>query len=376
MARQAADYVRGLDRPVASLVVSPLQRTRESAEPFIEAFGLEPVIDERVIEPTNVFEGRRMVRALLNPWNWRHLRRPALPSWGEPYNDVIARMNKAMTEAWENADGGDVVIVSHQLPIWVTHLAVAGLTTRHDPARSSLRALQRHQLRDGGRQVVRGVVRRAGVDRRRRRRGGGVMRGIRPVLAGRPLSSASSAALAACANDPLAEQYRSGDNKGFIAADGFRVVEIPAAERGEPVEFEGTTEAGDEVSSADYAGDVLVVNFWYAACGPCRAEARGPRGGVLGVRGPGRLVPRASTPLDAARGRRRLRRHLRGQLPERHGAHEDGAVKLAFAERTPINATPTTLVLDGEGPRRGAHHRTAADASVLTTLVRDALEEP
>ena len=30
---------------------------------------------------------------------------------------------------------GDVVIVSHQLPIWVTHLAVAGLPTRHDPRR-------------------------------------------------------------------------------------------------------------------------------------------------------------------------------------------------------------------------------------------------
>ena len=133
MAQQAAEFVRGLDRPVSALIASPLQRARESAEPFTELFGIEPVIDERVIEPTNVFEGRRMVRALLNPWNWRHLRRPALPSWGEPYNDVIARMNKAMTEAWGSVDGGDVVIVSHQLPIWVTHLAVAGLSTRHDP---------------------------------------------------------------------------------------------------------------------------------------------------------------------------------------------------------------------------------------------------
>jgi broad specificity phosphatase PhoE len=133
MARQAAEYVHGLDRAVAALISSPLQRTRESAEPFTEIFGLEPTIDERVIEPTNVFEGRHMVRALLNPWNWRHLRSPAIPSWGEPYIDVIARMNKAMTEAWEAADGGDVVIVSHQLPIWVTHLAVAGLTSRHDP---------------------------------------------------------------------------------------------------------------------------------------------------------------------------------------------------------------------------------------------------
>ena len=151
MARQAAEFVHGLDRPLSALIASPLQRTRESAEPFTELFGIDPVIDERVIEPTNVFEGRRMVRALLNPWNWRHLRRPALPSWGEPYNDVIARMNKAMTEAWGSVDGGDVVIVSHQLPIWVTHLAVAGLSTRHDPRerRCALSSVTSFEMADG-----------------------------------------------------------------------------------------------------------------------------------------------------------------------------------------------------------------------------------
>lgn len=135
MARQAAEWVQSMDRPVAALWSSPLQRTRESAEPFTEIFGTEPRIDDRIIEPTNVFEGRRMVRALLNPWNWRHLRKPAIPSWGEPYADVVARMNSAMTEAWETADSGDVVMVSHQLPIWITHLAVAGLPTQHDPRR-------------------------------------------------------------------------------------------------------------------------------------------------------------------------------------------------------------------------------------------------
>lgn len=133
MAGQAAEYVRSLDRPVSALVCSPLQRAQESAEPFAEMFGLQPIIDERVIEPTNVFEGKRMAVALVNPWNWRHLRKPALPSWGEPYADVVGRMNSAMTHARDAADSGDVVIVSHQLPIWITHLAVAALPLRHDP---------------------------------------------------------------------------------------------------------------------------------------------------------------------------------------------------------------------------------------------------
>lgn len=135
MAADAAAWVKELDRPVTTLVCSPLQRTRESAEPFTATFGIKPRIDERVIEPTNVFEGRRMKRAMMNPLSWRHLSRPALPSWGEPYAQVISRMDAAMTNAWNDADGGDVVIVSHQLPIWITHLWVEGEPLRHDPRR-------------------------------------------------------------------------------------------------------------------------------------------------------------------------------------------------------------------------------------------------
>ncbi|WES64267.1 histidine phosphatase family protein [Microbacter sp. GSS18] len=152
MARQAADYVQSLERPVSALVCSPLQRTQESAEPFTELFGLEPRIDERVIEPTNVFEGRRMKRALMNPWNWRHLRRPSRPSWGEPYAAVIARMDAAMSEAWDSVPSGDVVIVSHQLPIWITHLAVAGLPGKHDPRhrRCALSSVTSFERVDGG----------------------------------------------------------------------------------------------------------------------------------------------------------------------------------------------------------------------------------
>ena len=45
MARQAAEYVHGLERPVGALVVSPLQRTLESAEPFEEILGIDPYID-------------------------------------------------------------------------------------------------------------------------------------------------------------------------------------------------------------------------------------------------------------------------------------------------------------------------------------------
>ncbi|WP_046013591.1 histidine phosphatase family protein [Microbacterium sp. SA39] len=133
MAQAAADHVAGLDRPVSALYSSPLERAQESAEPFSERFDLVPEIDVRVIEPTNVFEGTQMRRSLMNPLNWWHLRQPATPSWGEPYASVAERMRGIMDEAWDAVDGGDVVMVSHQAPIWITHLRVAGLPLRHDP---------------------------------------------------------------------------------------------------------------------------------------------------------------------------------------------------------------------------------------------------
>ena len=198
------------------------------------------------------------------------------------------------------------------------------------------------------------------------------MRGIRSVLAG-ALALGLVTTLAACANDPLAEQYRSGDNKGFIAADGFEVVEIPVDQRGEPVLFEGTTESGDEVSSADYKGDVLVVNFWYAACGPCRAEAADLEKAYSAFKGEDVAFLGINT-ADAPEAAAAFAETYGVSYPSVMAA-EDGAVKLAFAERTPINATPTTLVLDSEGRVAARIIGQLEDDSVLKTLVRDALEE-
>ena len=133
MARAASDHIAGLDREIAALYSSPLERAQESAEPFAERFDLTPEIDIRLIEPTNVFEGTQMRRSLMNPLNWWHLRQPSLPSWGEPYASIAERMLGMMAEAWRSVDSGDLVMVSHQAPIWITHLRVAGLPLQHDP---------------------------------------------------------------------------------------------------------------------------------------------------------------------------------------------------------------------------------------------------
>jgi broad specificity phosphatase PhoE len=54
------------------------------------------------------------------------LRNPFTPSWGESFADIRARMLQAVHDATRASDGRDVVLVSHQSPILVARLALAG----------------------------------------------------------------------------------------------------------------------------------------------------------------------------------------------------------------------------------------------------------
>lgn len=153
MALAAAEDLKAQGRRVAALYCSPLQRTRESARPFTKIFGLDPIADERFIEPTNVFEGKVLSagRLLLQPQRWIHFRNPNRPSWGEPYQQVVARMTEAVLEAADSVSHGDVVIVSHQLPIWMVHSSVTGRKLAHNPTqrRCSLSSITSFQLVEG-----------------------------------------------------------------------------------------------------------------------------------------------------------------------------------------------------------------------------------
>ena len=106
MAQRVADTIA--DRDIVHLRTSPLERAQETAAPLAAARGLTPVVDPRVIESANVFEGKRFGvgdGALRKPSAWLHLWNPWKPSWGEPYKEVIARMLAAVYDARDAARG-------------------------------------------------------------------------------------------------------------------------------------------------------------------------------------------------------------------------------------------------------------------------------
>jgi peroxiredoxin len=178
--------------------------------------------------------------------------------------------------------------------------------------------------------------------------------------------------LAGCSSDPLAEQYAEGTTKNYISGEGT-ISEIVAADRGEPVVFEGETDTGDTVSSADYAGEVLVLNFWYAGCPPCRVEAPDleevhqsfANDGVsfLGVN----VRDQAAQSLSFAK-------TLGVTYPSVMDADE-GDMLLAFSGTVAPNAVPTTLVIDKQGRVAARILGAIEGTSNLTTLVKDALAE-
>ena len=134
MAERVAERIG--DRDITHLVSSPLERAQETAAPLAAVRGLTPVLDDRVIESTNVFEGQPFDlrdSILRKPKIWWALRNPLLPSWGEPYKQVVARMMAAVEDAREEAQGHEAVIVSHQLPIWITRLSAENRSFLHDP---------------------------------------------------------------------------------------------------------------------------------------------------------------------------------------------------------------------------------------------------
>ncbi len=185
------------------------------------------------------------------------------------------------------------------------------------------------------------------------------------------LALATIVSVSGCSNDPLAEAYRDGTTENYISGNGV-YEEIAPAERGAAVDFEGVSDTGEPIASNDYAGDVYVVNFWYAGCPPCRAEAPDLEalaqeyadGGVsfLGV-----------NVYDQADTARAFARTYSLSYPSIVDAN-DVRVQLAFASTVAPNAVPTTLVMDREG-RVAARYSGQIEKSILAAMIDRVLGE-
>lgn len=126
------------------------------------------------------------------------------------------------------------------------------------------------------------------------------------------------------------------------------------------------TLAGNQVDLADYAGQVILVNFWATWCGPCRAEmpalesfyqAHRHEGLVILAVNAGEPAERAQTYIDE------------GGYTFPVVLDPDGSVAGYFGG---VRAMPTTFVLDRQGTLAYQHvgqlDHTVLDEKVMPLL--------
>ena len=161
-----------------------------------------------------------------------------------------------------------------------------------------------------------------------------------------------------------------GAETGYVSGDRSITTWDAGSRRG-PVALAGTDYAGAAVDVADWRGDVVVLNTWYAQCPPCRAEApdlvalaedyadRGVH--LLGINS-----------TDDAGAAQAFERTFAIPYPSLHDA--DGGAVAALQGVVPVQAVPTTVVLDADG-KVAARVLGVIDASTLRAVLDDLLAE-
>ncbi|HEY3436109.1 MAG TPA: TlpA disulfide reductase family protein [Actinotalea sp.] len=176
--------------------------------------------------------------------------------------------------------------------------------------------------------------------------------------------------LAGCAPSVGGGWTSSGAKAGYVSSD-LSVTEWKAADRTGPVDITGTDFTGAAVDVSAWRGDVVVLNTWYAACPPCRAEApdlaavaqeyatKGVH--VLGINGE-----------DDAGAAQAFERTFAIPYPS---VQDSGSSAVAALQGlVSMDAVPTTVVLDRTG-KVAARILGRLDGSTLRALLDDALAE-
>jgi thiol-disulfide isomerase/thioredoxin len=184
------------------------------------------------------------------------------------------------------------------------------------------------------------------------------------------LALATALAVAGCTggSDTVAGQARAGDGKGYVAGDGT-IEQIQPSDRTTTITVHGKTLEGKDVDTADWRGQVVVLNTWGSWCPPCNAEAPGLQKTwaqlkdqdvkFLGIdvrEGP-----------DAGRA---FQRKFALTYPSL--VWDGGGVLLQLKGKA--SATPTTLVLDRSG-RLAARISGEARGTTLSDMVEQVLSE-
>lgn len=164
--------------------------------------------------------------------------------------------------------------------------------------------------------------------------------------------------LAGCSQAPD-DAGAQGDSIGFQVGDGSVTLIEPDRREPAPI-LTGPALGGGEISTADYEGQILLLNVWGSWCAPCRAEAPAlvlADEELTDVQ----FIGINTRDLDPAPAEAFVRSFEIG-FPSIYDP--DGSLLLGFGQLPPA-AIPSTLIIDAEG-RVAA--RVLGETSALTLI--------
>jgi len=183
------------------------------------------------------------------------------------------------------------------------------------------------------------------------------------------LGLASILTLAGCASPDSLVQSVPGEN--FVSSDGA-ITEVAPENRGEPIEFNEVTSDGTAISNGDYLGSVMVVNFWFAACPPCRVEA--PELAEYALSAPEGVQFLGVNVYDEVAAADSFENTYGIPYPSVLDG-STGSMRLAFAGDLPPSGVPVTLIVDKQGRVAGRYSGAILDYSILSDMVDRVLAE-
>ena len=183
------------------------------------------------------------------------------------------------------------------------------------------------------------------------------------------LALSSVFALAGCASPDSLVQSVPGEN--FVSSDGA-VTEVAPENRGEPIAFNEVTSDGTSISNNDYLGSVIVVNFWFAACPPCRVEA--PELAEYANSAPDGVEFLGVNVYDEVAAANSCEDTYCNPYPSVLDSAQ-GSMRLAFAGDLPPSGVPVTLIVDKQGRVAGRYSGVILDYSILSDMVDRVLAE-
>ena len=169
----------------------------------------------------------------------------------------------------------------------------------------------------------------------------------RRVLASLAAAAATTLLLAGCSTTGADEPTRGADQQGYVGSGGALTRIAPDQRTPGPV-VSGVQLGADTktITTADYAGKVLVLNVWGSWCTPCRQEAAGLQAASVATKADAQFVGINTRDFSPAA----PEAFLRAQGVTYPSIFDpSGQTLLQFAGQLPPSAIPSTLVLDREG---------------------------